>query len=301
MAERVGWIGLGIMGSRMAANLRGAGFDLVVYNRTKSTAREWAAEHGAAVADTPAEVASACDVVVSMVVDGRQVESVLLRDDGVRAGARAGLLCIDMSTIGPRFARRIGAALGGHGVSFLDAPVTGSAPRAQDATLTIMAGGEAAAFERARPLLEAMGRLIVHVGALGQGQMVKLINNSVAAANASTVAQALVVGQATGVDGDALVAVLGSGSAASAMLELKAGAMRNHDYRAQFKLAHMLKDVDLCLDEGRAAGVPFPVAAAARETLVAGMGRGQGDEDFCALVEVLEGLAAVRLRSPQPS
>src|SRR5262249_59777301 len=179
---------------------------------------------------------------------------------------------------------------------FVDARVTGSSPKAEDGTLTIMAGGAPQHFERARPLFEVMGELVVHVGEeVGQGEMVKLINNAVAAANAHTLAQALVVGRATGVDLDALAQVMGAGSGGSAMLALKAGPMREHDYETLFKPEHMLKDVRLCLEEGQAAGVAFPSAADAREVLSAAMGRGLGDADFAAMVEVLEGLADVRL------
>jgi 3-hydroxyisobutyrate dehydrogenase-like beta-hydroxyacid dehydrogenase len=158
-----------------------------------------------------------------------------------------------------------------------------------------MAGGDADDFERARSLFEAMGELIVHVGELGDGEMVKLINNAVAAVNAAVVGQALLVGRGTGVDLDALVEVMEAGSGASAMLELKSRPMREHDYTTLFKLEHMLKDVRLCLEEGQAAGVPFPFAALAREILTAGRGRGLGDHDFAALIEVLEGEAGRRL------
>jgi 3-hydroxyisobutyrate dehydrogenase-like beta-hydroxyacid dehydrogenase len=230
-----------------------------------------------------------------MVVDGDQVRAVLLGDDGVVAGARPGLLCVDMSTIAPSQTRAIGEELARHDVRFMDAPVTGSSPKAQDGTLTIMAGGEPEDFERALPLFEAMGEVIVHVGPLGHGEMVKLINNAVAAVNAVTVGEALLVGAATGVDLDALEKVMGAGSGGSAVLALKAGPMRAHDFTTLFKLEHMLKDVRLCLEEGQAAGVPFPSAAQAREVLSAGMGRGLADADFSALVEVLEGLAGRRL------
>jgi 3-hydroxyisobutyrate dehydrogenase len=293
--ERVGFIGLGIMGSRMAANLARAGYELTVHNRTRSRAEAFADEHGAALAATPAEVGAGSDVVITMVVDGAQVEEVLLGEHGVARGASDGVLCVDMSTIAPADTRRIGAALHERGIGFVDAPVTGSSPRAEDGTLTIMAGGSEADFERARPLLEVMGELVVHVGELGQGQTVKLINNAVAASNASTLAQALIVGKATGVDLEALVRIMGAGSGGSAMLNLKAGPMRAHDYSTLFKLEHMLKDVRLCLEEGQAAGVPFPAAAHTREVLTAAMGRGLGDADFAALVEVLEGLADTRL------
>ena len=293
--ERVGFIGLGIMGSRMAANLRAAGYELTVFNRTRERAETFASEHGADVADTPAAVGAASDVVITMVVDGPQVEAVLLGDDGVLAGAAEGTLCVDMSTIAPAKTRAIGAALDERGIGFVDAPVTGSSPKAEDGTLTIMAGGTDDAFARAQPLFAVLGEVVVHVGKLGQGQTVKLINNAVAASNASTLAQALIVGKATGVDLDALVRVMGAGSGGSAMLGLKAGPMREHDYTTLFKLEHMLKDVRLCLEEGQAAGVPFPAAAHTREVLTAGMGRGLGAQDFAALVEVLEGLAGIRL------
>jgi 3-hydroxyisobutyrate dehydrogenase-like beta-hydroxyacid dehydrogenase len=177
----------------------------------------------------------------------------------------------------------------------LDAPVTGSAPRAEDGSLTIMVGGEHGDFVRARALLEAMGRLVVHVGELGQGEMVKLINNSLGAANAAAVAEALLLAAATGIDLDKLVEVVSSGSGSSAQLELKSGPMREHDYTTLFKTDHMLKDVRLCLEEAQAAGVPFPSAAHARDLLIAATGRGFGERDYAAMVEAAEGLAGRRL------
>jgi len=292
----VGFIGLGIMGSRQAANLRRAGHELTVFNRTRATAESWATEHGARVAGSPREVAEHCDVVISMVVDGDQVEQMLLAEhEGAVSGAREGALFIDMTTIAPSQTRAIGARLAERGVAFLDAPVTGSAPKAADGTLTIMAGGEEADFERARPLLEAMGALVLHVGPLGQGEMIKLINNAVAAVNCAVLAQALVVGRATGVDLEKLMEVMGAGAGGSTMLALKGRPMLDHDYTPLFKLAHMLKDVRLCLEEGQAAGVPFPAAAAARELYTAGLGRELADLDFTAVLEVVEGLAGTRL------
>jgi len=279
---RVGWIGLGIMGSRMAANLRRAGHELVVHNRTRETAEAWADEHGAEIADSPAQVEA--DVVITMLVDAPQVEEAL-------ASAGGETLYVDMSTIGPAAAKALGERI----PRFVDAPVTGSSPKAEDGTLTIMAGGAEADVQEAWPLFEAMGKLIVHAGPVGDGQQIKVINNALAAANTSALAQALLVGKATGVDLDALVAVMGAGSGGSAMLDLKAGPMRAHDYTTLFKLEHMLKDVRLCLDSGQAAGVGFPAAAEAREVLSAAMGRELGDADFAAMLEVLEGTAGLRL------
>jgi 3-hydroxyisobutyrate dehydrogenase-like beta-hydroxyacid dehydrogenase len=291
----VGFLGLGIMGSRMAALLARAGFPLTVWTHTAGKAERWAAEHGATAAASPAEVARASDIVVSMVVDGEQVASVLLGEGGVIEAAREGLLCVDMSTIAPVDSRRIAAALGERGVRMLDAPVTGSSPRAQAGTLTIMAGGAPEDFARARPLLEAMGELIVHVGELGQGEMLKLINNSLGAANAAALAEALLLAHATGVDLDAFVRVTSAGSGASAQLALKSTPMREHDYTTLFKTEHMLKDVRLCLEEAQAAGIPFPSAAHARDLLTATLGRGHGEDDYAAIIEAAEGLAGRRL------
>jgi 3-hydroxyisobutyrate dehydrogenase-like beta-hydroxyacid dehydrogenase len=286
---KLGWIGLGIMGSRQAANLVRAGHELVVWNRTRETADTWAKEHGATVAATPAAVAEQAEIVFSMVVDGPQVQEVLV------PAAREGVLFVDMTTIGPAWARRIGEQLAQRGARLIDAPVTGSSPRAEDGTLTIMVGGEEAEVERVRALLEAMGSLIVHAGPLGSGQAVKLINNAVAAANAATVAQALIVGSAQGLDLDALVEVMAAGSGASTMLTLKAAPMRAHDYSTLFKTEHMLKDVRLCLEEAKDANVPFPAAADACDALSAAVARGHAADDFAALLEAYEGFANRRI------
>ena len=292
----VAFLGLGIMGSRMAANLARAGHELTVWNRTAEKAEAFAAEHRARVAATPREAAAAGDVVITMVVDGNDVAEVLLGgDDAAVHGARENALFVDMSTIAPGTTRWLGRELGRAGVRFIDAPVTGSSPKAEDGTLTIMAGGEAADVERARPLFDAMGEVVVHVGPVGHGEMAKVINNAVAAVNAMVVGEALLVGKRTGVDLDALIAVMQAGSGGSTMLDLKSGPMREHDYTTLFKLEHMLKDVRHCLDEALAAGAPFPAAAEAREVLTAAMGRGLAEQDFAALIEVLEDLAATRL------
>jgi 3-hydroxyisobutyrate dehydrogenase-like beta-hydroxyacid dehydrogenase len=292
---RVGFIGLGIMGSRQAANLARAGHDLRVFNRTRETAEAWASEHKAEVADSPRAAAEGADAVITMVVDGAQVEAMLLGEDGALAGAPEGTLFIDCSTIAPADARRLGEILREQGHGFVDAPVTGSAPKAEDGTLTMMAGGSDEDMARAMPLLEAMGKLIVHCGDVGQGQAVKVISNSVSAINCAAIAQALVVGRRAGVDLESLVEVMGAGSANSTMLELKGRPMLEHDFSPLFKLEHMLKDVGLCLDEARAVGAPFLFAALARELYGAGVGRGLGEQDFAAVLEVLEDLGGAKV------
>ncbi len=294
--ERIGFLGLGIMGSRMAANVARAGFPLSVWTHTPRKAQRWAAEHhGATALDTPAAVAEQSDVVVSMVIDGAQVASVLCGAHGVAEAAHPGLLCVDMSTIGPTAARDIAERLAARDVAILDAPVTGSSPRAEDGTLTIMCGGDVQQFQRVRPLLDTMGSLVVHVGELGQGQMLKLINNTLGAANAAAVAEALLLAKATGIDLDALVQVVSAGSGASLQLEMKSRPMREHDYTTLFKAAHMLKDVRLCLQEAQSAEVPFPSAAHAQDLLTATIARGHGERDYAAIIEAAEGLAGRRL------
>jgi 3-hydroxyisobutyrate dehydrogenase-like beta-hydroxyacid dehydrogenase len=279
----------------MAANLSGAGHELIVWNRTTSTARAFADEHGVAVADTPAQAGSSAEIVITMVVDGPQVQELLLGDEGAVAQAAPGTLFVDCSTIGPAATLTIGEALDERGLTLIDAPVTGSSPKAQDGTLTFMVGASADQFAAVTPALEAMGKLIVHCGPQGQGQMVKLLNNAIAVANATTLAQALIVGKKAGADMEALVTVIASGAAGSTMVDLKSKPMLEHDYSTLFKLEHMLKDVTLCLAEGQRLQVPFTSAAFAHEVLLTGMARGHGADDFAAIIEGLEALADVTL------
>jgi 3-hydroxyisobutyrate dehydrogenase-like beta-hydroxyacid dehydrogenase len=288
--ESVGFVGLGIMGSRQAANLAKAGYELTVFNRTRERAEAWAAEHGGTVAGSPREVAEASEIVITMVVDGDQVRQMILGEDGALAGARERTLFVDMSTIAPATARELAETLSAQGHAFVDAPVTGSSPKAEAGTLTIMAGGAEADVERARPLFEVMGEKIVHAGPAGQGQAVKVLSQGVTAVNCATLAQAVTVGRRIGLDLDALLQVMTGGSSDSTMRELKGKAMVDHDIPVLFKLEHMLKDVVLCLEESRAAGASFPFAGLAGELYSAGVGRGLGQEDFASVLEVVEGL-----------
>ncbi len=293
---RVAFLGLGIMGSRMAASLDRAGFELSVWNRTASVSAAFGAERPrVSVAASPQAAATAADVVFSMVVDGGQVREILLGDGGAARGAQPGTLFADCSTIGVEEAVAIGGELEEIGMRFVDAPVTGSSPAAQAGTLTFMVGGTVEDFERVEPVLDAMGRLLVHVGPRGHGQLVKVINNAVAATNAAVVGQALLVGSATGADLDALIRVLGSGAASSGMLELKAKPMTNHDYTTLFKLDHMLKDVRFCLETAAGAGVAFPFAEATERILRDASALGFGEVDFAALIEALQVDAQVSL------
>jgi 3-hydroxyisobutyrate dehydrogenase len=280
--RKVAFLGLGIMGSRMAANLSRAGFEVHAWNRTRARAEEL---EGVAVADTPAEAAAAAGTAITMVVDAPQVEEVLFGPNGAAEGLPEGGLAIDMSTIAPSASRAIAGRLAERGIAFLDAPVTGSKPKAEDGTLTIMAGGDPADFERARPLFEAMGKLVLHVGPQGHGSMVKLVNNTVAAVNTAALAEGLSLARTAGLDLDRVVEVLGAGSGASAMLDLKARPIIERDYEPLFKLGHMLKDVRHCLDEARQLGVELPLAAAAEELYARAEQAGHYDDDFAAVAE----------------
>jgi len=291
MADRaVGFIGLGIMGSLQAANLAKAGYELTVYNRTREKADAWAAEHGGTVVGSPKEVAERSDIVITMVVDGPQVEDMIGQ---ALPDARPHTLFVDMSTIAPGTARALDGRLRDEGHAFLDAPVTGSSPKARAGTLVIMVGGEEGDLQRAMPLLEVMGEKIVHCGPAGQGQAVKVIANTITAINAATLAQGITVARQAGVDLDALLESMEGGSADSTMRSLKGRPMIEHDFTPLFKLAHMLKDVQLCLNETRTAGSSFPFAGLAQELYGAGVGRGFGDDDFSAVIRVIEGLNGI--------
>jgi 3-hydroxyisobutyrate dehydrogenase-like beta-hydroxyacid dehydrogenase len=286
--RRVAFLGLGTMGRPMAANVCRAGFDLTVWNRTTERAESFAEEHrGVEVADSPADAARGADAVITMVPDVADVEQVMF---AAADGMSEGTLAIDMSTISPTASRAIGTRLREqqHGVAFLEAPVTGSRPKAEDATLTIMAGGESGDFERARPLFEAMGALVLHVGPAGHGQMIKLINNTLAAVNAAALAEGVVLAEAAGVDSDKLREVVASGAGASTMLDLKGGPMFERNFDPLFKLDHMLKDVRHCIAEADALGVELPLAKLAESLYSLASENGLGSRDFAAVIDVTQ-------------
>jgi 3-hydroxyisobutyrate dehydrogenase-like beta-hydroxyacid dehydrogenase len=289
--RRIAFLGLGIMGRPMARNLAAAGFEVTVWNRTAERAEELAGEAQVSVAPTPAEASRAAEVTITMVPDSPEVEEVLFGANAAADGMSEGHLAIDMSTIAPTASRSIGERLAERGVAFLDAPVTGSRPKAEDATLTIMAGGDPQAFERGRPVLEAMGALVIHAGPQGHGEMAKLINNTLAAVNAAALAEGLTLAGRYELDADALLQVIAAGSGNSTMADLKARPMLDRDLDPLFKLEHMLKDVRHCLAEARALGVSLPVAERAERLYAAAAERGLGERDFAAVIDVILGTA----------
>ncbi len=285
--RKVGFLGLGIMGAPMAANLARAGIEVVAWNRTAATAEALAAEHEAVtVAGSPAEAAAA-GTVITMVPDAPQVEEVLFGEGGAAEGLDDGALIIDMSTISPSASRDFGDRLRDRGIAFLDAPVTGSRPKAEDGTLTIMVGGPENAFERARPLLDAMGQLVVHMGPQGHGSMVKLINNTLAAVNAAALAEGISAARRAGLDTAKAMQVVAAGSGNSTMAAIKSGPMIEADYEPLFKLEHMLKDVHYFLAESREMGVATDVAGAAAELYESAASEGYGQSDFAAVIEAI--------------
>jgi 3-hydroxyisobutyrate dehydrogenase-like beta-hydroxyacid dehydrogenase len=286
--ERVAFLGLGIMGWPQAANLARAGFELTVWNRTPTRAEQFAAEHKASIARSATEAAANADVTITMVPDVPEVEEVIFGPRGAAEGVREGSLLVDMSTIAPDASVSIAQRLREQGVGFLDAPVSGSRPKAEDGTLTIMVGGEADDFRRAQPVLDAMGQLVVHVGPQGHGSLVKLINNTLAAINAAALAEALLLAERAGMDTDAVRKVVGASSGASTMLELKAGPMLDHDYEPLFKLEHMLKDVRHYLDTARAAGISTELSSAAEQLYTQADRKGLGGSDFAAVMAAVE-------------
>jgi 3-hydroxyisobutyrate dehydrogenase-like beta-hydroxyacid dehydrogenase len=285
--KRIGFIGLGIMGAPMAANLAGAGFEVAAWNRTRARAIDLEREHGARAAATPADAADGADAVITMVTDSPQVEAVLFGDDGAAEAMSASALAIDMSTVAPSATKAIAERLEREtGAAFLEAPVSGSRPKAEAGTLTIMAGGSRDDFERARPVLDAMGELVVHVGPRGHGSMAKLLSNTMGAVNVAALAQALLAVRAAGIDADAFRKVTGASAGASAMLELKAGPMLERAYDPLFKLQDMLKDVRNCRAEAEALGLRLTVADEPERLLALAADAGHGESDFAAIFEV---------------
>ena len=286
--RHVAFCGLGIMGGPMAANLARAGYELSVYTRTREKAEAFAAEHGARAAATPREAAEGAAMVITMVPDAPEVEQVLLGEQGAVHGLGEGGLAVDMSTIAPTAARAIGERLGDDGVAFLEAPVSGSRPKAEDGTLTIMVGGEEGDFERARPLFDAMGERIVHVGPRGHAQLAKLLTNTMGAVHAAALAEAVLAVEKAGVNPDAFLEVAAGSAGNSTVLGLKGRPMFERDFTPLFKLAHMLKDVRHCLDEAKALGVELSLGAFVEPLFARAADAGHGDEDFAAVIRAFD-------------
>ncbi|MCS6963822.1 MAG: 2-hydroxy-3-oxopropionate reductase [Thermoflexus sp.] len=293
--ERIGFIGLGVMGKPMARNLMRAGYPLVVYNRSRPPMEELAAE-GAETANSPREVAERSTVVITMLPDTPDVEQVLAGPDGVFAGGRPGLIVIDMSTIDPVTAQRLAAQAAERGITMLDAPVSGGEIGAIQGTLSIMVGGDAAAFERCLPIFQAMGRNIVHMGGPGAGQVTKAANQVVVALTIAAVSEALALAAKAGVDPAKVRAALLGGFASSRVLEVHGQRILERNFRPGFRIRLHHKDLRIALGLGRAVGASLPLTALIHEWLGALVARGQGELDHSALVTLFEEWAQTEVR-----
>ena len=285
MAEMVGFVGLGIMGKPMAENLVEAGYDLVVYNRTREKAEEL---EGVQVAGSPREVAENSDIIITMLPDSPQVEEVLAGGDGVFEGIKDGALIVDMSTISPVVTEELSEKAREQGASMLDAPVSGGDVGAIDGTLSIMVGGSEEDFGRALPLFEVMGDTVIHVGPVGTGQVVKAANQIVVALTIEAVSEALVLGSRGGVAPEKILDVLGGGLAGNKVMEVKREKMLGHSFDPGFRVELHHKDLGIALAAGREYGVNLPVTAIVDQMLETLKMRGRGDQDHSALLTLIE-------------
>jgi 3-hydroxyisobutyrate dehydrogenase len=288
--ERIGFLGLGTMGAAMAGHLVRSGRTVTVWNRTPGRAADLV-EAGAAEADTPAAVTRASDVVLLCVSDTPDVEAVLFGPRGVAEAARQGLLVIDCSTIAPGATRAMAGRLAEAGVDLADAPVSGGSEGAQKATLTIFVGAEPTVFERARPILEVIGRTITHVGPVGSGQAVKAVNQVILAGTYLGVAEGIVLAIKAGLDVDQVVGALGGGAAQSWVLANRSGRMLANDYPLGFKVALHLKDLGIALGLAAESGVELPVTELCAEIERGLVAAGHADDDISAVARRIRALA----------
>ena len=283
---RVGFVGLGIMGAPMAANLLRAGFIVTVWNRSPSRTQPLV-EAGAVGADSPADVAAASEVTISCVTNSGDVEEVALGPGGIIEGAAPGSVYIDCSTISPETARKVAAALEAKGVAMLDAPVSGGDVGAQAGTLAIMAGGDAATFERCLPVLQAMGRTIVHVGPNGAGQVVKLCNQIAGGLNLLAAAEAVGLARRAGVDPEKMLEVVSAGAAGSWMLSNLAPRAVRGDYAPGFMVDLMQKDLRLVLDAAHETHTPLPGTALVSQLFQSIQADGRGRDGTQSLIDAI--------------
>lgn len=297
MPDRIGFIGLGIMGKPMVRNLVNAGHQLVVHNRSRDDVDEIVAELGAAViaVDSPREVAehAARGIVITMLPDSPDVRTVVFGDDGLLDALPNGGLLIDMSTISPATAIEVNDALRQRGASAIDAPVSGGDKGAIAGTLSIMAGGSEDDFQRAMPYFEAMGRTIVHVGDAGAGQTVKACNQIVVAIHYAAISEALVLASKAGVDPRKVIQVLSGGLAASRVMEMRGESMIDHNFQPGFRIDLHRKDLNIAMTTGREFNAALPVSALVTQLYESMAARGHGDLDHSALLMLLEEMSGV--------
>jgi 2-hydroxy-3-oxopropionate reductase len=290
MAERIGFIGLGLMGRPMAHHLLTAGYSLTVFNRSRPAIDELASA-GARAARSPREVAEQSDIVITMLPDGPDVESVVTGAAGVREGVREGMLFIDMSTISPLTAKRIASVLESHDVRMLDAPVSGGEEGAKSATLSIMVGGREEDFKRAQPIFSVLGKTLTHCGPSGSGQIVKACNQVLVALIIEAISEALVLGAKAGVAPDIIVNVLSGGLAQNRFMDLRGSSMIRHSFEPGGKAAFHLKDLRIVKQIAQEYGVVLPMGILVEQLFTSLVANGNGGLDHSALLTVIESLS----------
>ncbi len=296
MAEKIGFIGLGIMGKPMARNLLKAGYELTVYDIVGDAVEEVVGD-GATGASSCAEVAAATDKIITMLPDSADSERAILGAGGVLEGAKTGSLVIDMSSIAPSVSQRIAAECAEKGVDMLDAPVSGGEPGAVAGTLAIMVGGKQEQFDQSVDLLKVMGANVVRTGDIGAGGVTKLANQIIVAANIEALAEALVLAQKAGVDPENVLNAIRGGLAGSAVLEAKGPMMLNRNFRAGFRVRLHQKDLRNVLQTAQELNIPLPVTSLLQQMLGALMNEGEAESDHSAILKFVENLSKVEVKA----
>jgi 3-hydroxyisobutyrate dehydrogenase-like beta-hydroxyacid dehydrogenase len=293
---KLGFLGLGIMGYPMARNLLRAGHEVALWTNTTAKARELAAAEQGRFCATPREVGEFADCIFLCVGDTAMSEEVILGENGIAAGAKSGTIIADASTISPSDSRRIGAELSKSGISFLDAPCTGSKPGAEGGTLTFMVGGEKSVFEQALPFMQAMGKKIYYCGESGMGLNAKLTQNLILSNILGAFNEGLVLSTKAGVDPDLMLEILANSAAKSGLIEYKAPFVLRRDFSTNFSTKWMHKDIGLMLDSAAELNVPLPLTAVSRQMFQMAISSGFGDDDMCSTIQVLEKMSGIEVK-----
>ena len=296
--SNIGFIGLGIMGRPMAKNLLKAGHKLIVYDIVPASVDD-VASAGAARGQTCSDVAAKSDIVITMLPDGPDVEAAMLGPAGVLEGARQGCTVVDMSSISPTVAQKVGAACAAKGVEFLDAPVSGGEPKAIDGTLAIMAGGEAGVFDRVKPILEKMGSSVLLTGPVGAGNVTKLANQIMVACNIAAMGEALVLATRAGLDPEVVFNAVKGGLAGSTVLNAKAPMVIGRNFKPGFRIRLHQKDLRNALLAAESMRVPLPLTSMVQQMLITLMNEGKGDLDHSAIVNYIEQGAGIDVNKPR--
>ncbi len=293
---QLGFIGLGIMGKPMARNLINAGYSLVVHDHKTAPMEELAAQ-GAAMANSSREASEGSEIIITMLPDSANSEDAILGQNGVLEGAPAGATIIDMSSINPLVSQKIAAEAAKHNVEMLDAPVSGGEPGAIAGTLAIMVGGNEEVFQKHEELLQVMGRSVVRVGEVGAGNVVKLANQMIVAANIEVIGEALTLSQKAGIDPQVVFQAIRGGLAGSNALDAKAPMMMERNFRPGFRIRLHQKDLNNAMATARDLGVPVPVTSLLQQMLGALVNDGKGDLDHSAIVNFIEAMAHTEIRT----